>query len=78
MVIAIAHNAGRSVGGAYATNGKDTATNPGYDAPIDPDLDRLWWKGAISVPQNDILPIYPDPVAGGQAYHDTVVQIRKL
>jgi anaerobic selenocysteine-containing dehydrogenase len=78
MVIAIAHNAGRSVGGAYATNGTDTADNPGYGAISDPDLDRLWWRGAISVPQNDILPIYPDPVTGGQSYHDTVVQIRKV
>ncbi|GAA1431261.1 hypothetical protein GCM10009601_50070 [Streptomyces thermospinosisporus] len=77
MVIAIAHNAGRSVGGAYATNGTDTTHNPGYADIADADLDRLWWKGAISVPQNDLLPIYPDPVAGGQAYHDTVVQIRK-
>ncbi|WP_189210371.1 molybdopterin-containing oxidoreductase family protein [Actinokineospora fastidiosa] len=78
LVIAIAHNAGRSVGGAYATNGKDDAAIPGYGEAADPDLDRLWWRGAISVPQNDILPIYPDPVAGGQAYHDTVVRIRKV
>ncbi|AQS65965.1 molybdopterin-dependent oxidoreductase [Streptomyces pactum] len=78
MVLAIAHNAGRSVGGAYATNGKDTADNPGYGEATDRDLDRLWWKGAISVPQNDLLPIYPDPVVGGQSYHDTVVQIRKV
>ncbi|MDN3028592.1 molybdopterin-dependent oxidoreductase [Streptomyces sp. S.PB5] len=78
MVLAIAHNAGRSVGGAYATNGTDTAHNPGYGKITDADLDRLWWQGAISVPQNDLLPIYPDPVAGGQAYHDTVVQIRKV
>lgn len=78
LVIAIAHNAGRSVGGAYATNGKQTGDHPGYDTIDDADLDRLWWKGAISVPQNDLLPIYPDPVVGGQAYHDTVVQIRKV
>ncbi|MGH8966947.1 MAG: hypothetical protein ACRDXB_16680, partial [Actinomycetes bacterium] len=61
------------------TNGKDVSANPGYDPrATDADLDRLWWQGAISVPQNDLLPIYPDPVAGGQAYHDTVVQIRKV
>ncbi|MFI0406504.1 molybdopterin-dependent oxidoreductase [Actinomadura sp. 3N508] len=77
LVIAIAHNAGRSVGGAYATNGKDTTTNPGHATVADADLDRMWWDGSLSVPQNDLLPIYPDPVAGGQAYHDTVVQIRK-
>jgi hypothetical protein len=66
------------VGGSYATNGKDTADNPGYGKAADADLDRLWWEGSISVPQNDLRPIYPDPVAGGQAYHDTVVQIRKV
>ncbi|MGW0823143.1 molybdopterin-containing oxidoreductase family protein [Streptomyces sp. NPDC002845] len=78
MVLAIAHNAGRSVGGAYATNGNDATGNPGYGDIADADLDRLWWQGTLSVPQNDLLPIYPDPVAGGQAYHDTVVQIRKV
>jgi anaerobic selenocysteine-containing dehydrogenase len=78
LVIAIAHNAGRSVGGPYATNGRNTADNPGYGDTADADLDRMWWKGAISVPQNDLMPIYPDPVTGGQAYHDTLVQIRKV
>lgn len=78
LVLAMAHNAGRSVGGAYATNGKDTAENPGYGKSADADLERMWWDGTLSVPQNDLLPIYPDPVAGGQAYHDTVVQIRKV
>ncbi|SFC92884.1 molybdopterin-containing oxidoreductase family protein [Streptomyces aidingensis] len=78
LVIAIAHNSGRSAGGAYATNGRDRTANPGYGTDAaDPDLDRLWWSGALSVPQNDLLPIYPDPRTGGQAYHDTIVRIRK-
>jgi anaerobic selenocysteine-containing dehydrogenase len=28
--------------------------------------------------QNVVMPIAPDPVTGQQAYHDTVVRIRKL
>ncbi|MFE0804262.1 molybdopterin-dependent oxidoreductase [Streptomyces sp. NPDC058812] len=78
LVVAIAHNAGREVGGAYATNGKDQQDNPGFAKIADADLDRLWWEGAISVPQNDLLPVYPDPITGGQAYHDTVVRIRRI
>ncbi|WP_017559101.1 molybdopterin-containing oxidoreductase family protein [Nocardiopsis baichengensis] len=78
LVIAISHNAGRSVGGPFATNGKDESTNPGQDVPDDPDLSRLWWKKALSVPQNDLIPIYPDPVSGGQSFNDTVVKVVKL
>lgn len=77
-VIAIAHNSGRSSGGPIPTNGRDRSQLPGYAKPRDPDLERIWWTGALSVPQNDIMPIYPDPATGQQAYHDTLVRIRKV
>lgn len=78
QVIAISHNAGRTRGGPVATNGQDRATLPGHPAATDPDTGRIWWAGALSVAQNDIMPIYPDPVSGQQAFHDTTVRIRKL
>ncbi|TKK91377.1 hypothetical protein FDA94_00800 [Herbidospora galbida] len=75
QVIAIAHNAGRTTGGPVASNGRDRATLPGHDSP---DYARIWWAGSLSVAQNDILPIYPDPVSGQQAYHDTMVTVRRI
>jgi thiosulfate reductase/polysulfide reductase chain A len=78
QVIAISHNAGRSHGGPVATNGRDRAAVPGYGEASDPDSGRIWWAGVLSVAQNDIMPIYPDPVSGQQAYHDTIVRVRKL
>jgi anaerobic selenocysteine-containing dehydrogenase len=77
-VIAIAHNSGRTTGGPIATNGRDRTTLPGHERVPDKDTRRMWWAGALSVPQNDIMPIYPDPVSGQQSYHDTVVRIRKV
>ncbi|TDB89014.1 hypothetical protein E1264_09520 [Actinomadura sp. KC216] len=76
-VIAISHNFGRQYGGPIATNGRDQARNPGYGQSADGDAENCWWAGTLSVPQNDIMPIYPDPVSGQQAYHDTVVRVRK-
>lgn len=78
QVIAISHNAGRSHGGPVATNGADTATRPGYGDSTDPDQRRVWWKNALSVAQNTIMPIYPDPVSGQQAYHDNIVKVRRV
>lgn len=78
QVIAISHNAGRTHGGPVATNGRDRSALPGHEQATDRDMDRVWWAGSLSVAQNDIMPIYPDPVSGQQAYHDTVVRIEKL
>ncbi|RVX39797.1 anaerobic selenocysteine-containing dehydrogenase [Nonomuraea polychroma] len=77
-VIAISHNSGRSHGGPIATNGRDQARIPAYGPASHDAKEQPWWAGALSVPQNDIMPIYPDPVSGQQAYHDTIVRIRKL
>lgn len=77
-VVAIAHNNGRTHGGPVSTNGRETATLPGHGETTDPDIDRLWWDGVLSVPQNDLIPIYPDPVSGHQSFNDTIVRIRKL
>jgi thiosulfate reductase / polysulfide reductase chain A len=77
QVIAISHNAGRRHGGPIATNGADRTAHPGYTRSADPDQGRIWWTGALSVAQNTIMPIYPDPVSGQQAYHDTIVKVRR-
>lgn len=77
-VIAIAHNNGRTTGGPIATNGRDHAQLAGHERPRDKDVKRLWWAGTLSVPQNDIMPNYPDPISGQQAYHDTIVHVRKV
>lgn len=76
QVVAIAHNSGRSRGGPVATNGTDRAVLPGHarDTPVD----LPWWTGVLSVPQNELIPIYPDPVTGMQAFNDTLVRIRRL
>lgn len=78
QVIAISHNAGRTHGGPVATNGRDRAILPGHGQVTDRDMGRIWWAGSLSVGQNDIMPIYPDPTSGQQAYHDTVVRIEKI
>jgi len=76
QVIAIAHNNGRSRGGPVATNGRDTERLPGHDDT--PATQRVWWAGALSVPQNELIPIYPDPTTGQQSFNDTIVRIRKV
>lgn len=75
-VVAIGHNNGRSRGGPIATNGSDVAVLPGNQPTAD--ARPIWWKGVLSVPQNDLIPIYPDPVSGHQSFNDTVVQVRKV
>ncbi|MEW6732525.1 MAG: molybdopterin-dependent oxidoreductase [Acidobacteriota bacterium] len=45
------------------------------------DLDtenNLWWEGKNGWNLNAIYPAYTDPVTGMQAWHDTVIKIRKL
>lgn len=77
QVVAIAHNNGRSRGGPVATNGVDRERLPGQADDAVP-TSRIWWEGVLSVPQNELIPIYPDPVTGMQAFNDTVVRIRRL
>jgi anaerobic selenocysteine-containing dehydrogenase len=78
QVIAISHNTGRSRGGPVATNGGDRAVRPGYAASGEPDRDQPWWAGQSGVAQNTIMPVYPEPVSGQQAYHDTIVRVRRV
>lgn len=77
QVVAIAHNNGRSRGGPVATNGADREVLPGHAADAAAP-GRIWWSGVLSVPQNELIPIYPDPITGMQAFNDTVVRIRRL
>jgi anaerobic selenocysteine-containing dehydrogenase len=78
MVIAISHNAGLGMGGPVATGGDNPEGFPGHGSPQDPDMKRIWWRDELSVAQNNLIPIYPDPRTGQQAWHDTVVRIRKI
>jgi anaerobic selenocysteine-containing dehydrogenase len=77
-VLAISHNVGRGHGGPVATNSTDPVEAPGYQPGDDPDTTRIWWAGSLSTAQNTIMPIYPDPTSGQQAYHDTIVKVRPL
>jgi thiosulfate reductase / polysulfide reductase chain A len=76
QVVAIGHNQGRSRGGPVPTNGRDTTALPGH-GPAASGQD-VWWRGVLSVPQNDLIPIYPDPASGHQSFNDTVVRIQKV
>lgn len=78
LVIAISHNNGVQHGGRVAAGRVTAAGAEGIGAP-DPDVEaNLWWSRERSTGQNSLLPIYPDPRSGQQAYHDTLVRIRKL
>ncbi len=78
LVIAISHNNGRWVGGPIAARGDDRGSVAGFGVTQDPDSGRIWWQDALSVAQNNLIPIYPDPRSGQQAWHDTVVRLRKV
>jgi anaerobic selenocysteine-containing dehydrogenase len=78
LVIAVSHNNGRWVGGSIAARGGDRGGSAGFDRAQDPDSGRIWWQDALSVAQNNLIPIYPDPRSGQQAWHDTVVRLRKV
>ena len=44
----------------------------------DPDANLLWWsKQGNGVHPNTILPVLTDPRGGGQAWHETLVDIEK-
>lgn len=75
-VVAIAHNSGRSRGGPVATNGLDVARLPGHGDTAA--QQAVWWAGALSVAQNELIPIYPDPTTGHQSFNDTIVRIRRV
>jgi anaerobic selenocysteine-containing dehydrogenase len=78
LVIAVSHNNGRWVGGPIAARSGDRGSAVGLGMPQDPDSGRIWWQDALSVAQNNLIPIYPDPRSGQQAWHDTVVRLRKV
>lgn len=79
LVIAISHNNGRQHGGRVAAGTPPPAGVAGLGASPDPDVDKnLWWSRERSIAQNSLIPIYPDPRSGQQAYHDTLVTIRKV
>ena len=76
--IAFSHNAGRWVGGPIASRSRVGGEAVGFGVTPDRDGERIWWAEKLSVPQNSLIPIYPDPVTGQQAWNDTVVRVRKL
>jgi anaerobic selenocysteine-containing dehydrogenase len=78
LALAIAHNNGRWVGGPIASRGHQEGAGAGFGMPPDPDTTRIWWQEEVSVAQNNLIPIYPDPRSGQQAWHDTVVRVRKV
>jgi anaerobic selenocysteine-containing dehydrogenase len=79
LVLAISHNNGRQQGGRVAAGKSSTNGTEGLGSAPDPDVDNnLWWSRESSIAQNSLIPIYPDPRSGQQAYHDTLVKIRKV
>ena len=80
QVLAFSHNAGRWQGGAYAAPKSHTKSPVAAVAAAgaERDLSRVHWQDALSVPQNNLVPIYPDPATGQQAWNDTRVRVRKL
>jgi anaerobic selenocysteine-containing dehydrogenase len=76
MTLAFSHNAGRSVGGPIAAHSPPPKDFPGFDASLK--REQPWWGGAVSAAQNNLIPIYPDPVSGQQAWHDTLVRVRRI
>jgi thiosulfate reductase/polysulfide reductase chain A len=77
-VIAVSHNNGRSVGGPIASRRPARQDLPGPGDRSDRDTKRIWWASELSVAQNGLIPIYPDPASGQQAWNDTVVRVRKV
>lgn len=74
--IAISHNGGRSVGGPIASRVATDTSFPGYGTELP--RPAVWWNDRLSVPQNNLMPIHPDPITGQQAFNDTIVRIRKV
>jgi anaerobic selenocysteine-containing dehydrogenase len=77
-VIAISHNSGRWVGGDIASRNGNPAGLPAPAEQGAADRTNVWWQRELSVAQNGIIPIYPDPVSGQQAWHDTLVTVRRV
>ncbi len=79
LVVAISHNNGRQQGGRVATGKTSSVASEGFGSAIDLDIEKnLKWSRDRSVAQNSLIPIYPDPRSGQQAYHDTLVTLRKV
>lgn len=49
LVLDIAHNNGRWVGGPIASRGQHDTKGPGFGMPSDPDTGRIWRQEEISV-----------------------------
>ncbi|MSO58581.1 MAG: hypothetical protein EXQ77_06040 [Thermoleophilia bacterium] len=83
-VLAISHNAGRTRGGPIASRSTEPVpgTKPAPSASevgATPEAtEPASWHATLSVAQNNLMPIYPDPTSGQQAYNDTRVRVRKL
>jgi thiosulfate reductase / polysulfide reductase chain A len=77
-VIAISHNCGRWVGGPIASRQANPPELRAHGENPEPRRSDIWWQGELSVAQNDLIPIYPDPTSGQQAWHDTLVSIRRI
>ncbi|MFG0316892.1 MAG: molybdopterin-dependent oxidoreductase, partial [Planctomycetota bacterium JB042] len=88
-VIACSHHVGHWEHGAVgrAENAASAASAPGVAAadelPADRDLpSNVWWSKANGGPGggvaiNDVLPINPCPLVGGQNWYDNVCRVRK-
>jgi len=90
-VVAIAHHAGHWHFGRYShrdweevlsqNSGITEAlgfqnTDTGRFGGQDPDEDLIWWKDT-GVHPNKVIPVYTDPIGGGQGWFDTVVSVSK-
>ena len=85
-VICFAHAGGHWEHGAVARaeNKKSLPINTDDDA-LDKDFeDDIWWSKALggtgngTAAMNDVLPINPSPLVGGQNWFDNICQIRKV
>lgn len=86
-VLACSHHVGHWQHGTVGQSDPDAKTSA--SAGMSPDLadkdikDNLWWskaKGGVGggVCANNVLPINPSPLVGGQNWFDNVCQIRKV
>jgi anaerobic selenocysteine-containing dehydrogenase len=84
QVLAISHNGGRTRGGPVASRSEEPVPGAGpsvwaREAGAAPEAkEPTYWHASLSVAQNNLLPVYPDPTSGQQAYNDTRVKVRKL
>ncbi len=72
-IIAISNHCGHWEYGRFASNKESP-----FGRDDDQDLNNIWWKGKRGVHPNWIIPNLPEPVAGQQRWHDTVVRVQKV